>query len=62
MDNRAAKAAAASGLITSYEQALEYGLELATEKQLPFVSKIFNRQQLGLGGLASILKKRQKNE
>ena len=50
MDNRAAKAAAASGLITSYEQALEYGLELATEKQLPFVSKIFERQQYNEGG------------
>ena len=53
MDNRAAKAAAASGLITSYEQALEYGLELATERRLPFLSKIFDRQQLGFGGRLS---------
>ena len=50
MDNRAAKAAAASGLITSYQQALDYGLELTTERRLPFLSKIFERQQYGLGG------------
>ena len=50
MDNRAAKAAAASGLITSYQQALDYGLELTTERRLPFLSKIFERKQYGLGG------------
>tara|TARA_R100001463_G_scaffold136004_1_gene200363 strand:- start:52 stop:1242 length:1191 start_codon:yes stop_codon:yes gene_type:complete len=57
MDNRAAKAAAASGLITSYEQALDYGLELTTERRLPFLSKIFERQQYGLGGLTKLFTK-----
>ena len=59
MDNRVAKAAAASGLITSYQQALDYGLELTTERRLPFLSKIFERKQYGLGGrIASKLRRR----
>jgi len=67
MDNRAAKAAAASGLITSYQQALDYGLELTTERRLPFLNNMFEREQYGVGGFASklaqrLLKKAAKKE
>jgi len=67
MDNRVAKAAAASGLITSYQQALDYGLELTTERRLPFLNNMFEREQYGVGGFASklaqrLLKKAAKKE
>jgi GH24 family phage-related lysozyme (muramidase) len=38
MDNRAAKAAYAAGLITSRQEAIEYGLTLANTNEIPFKS------------------------